>query len=75
MKAYTINTTAWEEEDFVLFTDLTDVQITEVIEPIVLNERESGKEYTNDDLIDALIDAYPRNKIYAYQNNIKLIEI
>jgi hypothetical protein len=75
MKAYTINTTAWEEEDFVLFTDLTDVQIIEVIEPIVLNERESGKEYTNDDLIDALIDAYPRNKIYAYQNNIKLIEI
>jgi len=75
MKAYEINTTAWEEENFVLFTDLTESQVKKVIEPIVLNEREFGEEYTNDDLIDALIDAYPSNKIYGYQNNPKRIEI
>ena len=75
MTAYEINTTAWEEENFVLFTDLTESQVKKVIEPIVLNEREFGEEYTNDDLIDALIDAYPSNKIYGYQNNPKRIEI
>ena len=75
MKAYEINTTAWKEEDFILFTDLTDSQIKKVISPIVFNEREYGEEYTNDDLIDALLESYPRNKIYGYQNNPKRIEI
>ena len=34
-----INTTAFEEENFILVTDLTDEQIEEVIRPIVLAER------------------------------------
>lgn len=75
MKAFEINTTAWEEENFILFTDLTESQVKKVIEPIVLNEREFGEEYTNDGLIDALLEAYPRNQIYTYQNNPKRIEI
>lgn len=75
MKAFEINTTAWDEENFVLFTDLTEGQIVDVITPIVMAEREHGKEYTNDDLIDALLEAYPSNKVYAYQNNNKLISI
>lgn len=75
MKAFEINTTAWNEENFILFTDLTEGQIVDVITPIVMAEREFGDEYTNDDLIDALIEAYPRNKVYAYQNNNKLISI
>ena len=75
MKAFEINTTAFDEENFVLFTDLTEGQILDVITPIVMAEREHGKEYTNDDLIDALIEAYPSNKVYAYQNNPKLISI
>lgn len=75
MKAFEINTTAWDEENFVLFTDLTEGQIVDVITPIVMAEREHGKEYTNDDLIDALMEAHPSNKVYAYQNNIKLISI
>ncbi len=75
MKAFEINTTAWDEENFVLFTDLTESQIVDVITPIVMAERKSGKYYTNDTLIDALLDAYPRSKVYAYQNNNKLISI
>jgi hypothetical protein len=75
MKAFEINTTAWDEENFVLFTDLTETQIVDVITPIVMAERKSGKYYTNDTLIDALLDAYPRSKVYAYQNNNKLISI
>jgi hypothetical protein len=75
MKAIEINTTAWEEENFVLFTDLTEGQIVSVITPIVMAEREHGKEYTNDDLIDALIEAYPSSKVYVYQDSPKLISI
>ena len=75
MKAFEINTTAFDEENFVLFTDLTEGQIVDAITPIVMAEREFGEEYTNDDLIDALLDAYPSNRVYAYQNNNKLISI
>ena len=75
MKAFEINTTAWDEENFILFTDLTGIQIIDVITPIVMREREYGEEYTNDDLIDALMEAYPSNKVYAYQNNNILISI
>lgn len=75
MKAFEINTTAWEEENFTLLTDLSESQIVDVITPIVMAERKQGKEYTNDDLIDALIESYPSNKIHAFQNDAKLISI
>jgi hypothetical protein len=75
MKAFEINTTAWEQENFFLFTDLTESQIKKVINPIVMAEREGGEWYTNDDLINALMEAYPNNKVYAYQNQIKLLSI
>jgi hypothetical protein len=37
---FQVNTTAWDEEDFLLLTSLTEEQITEVIKPIVEEERE-----------------------------------
>lgn len=40
LSLYQINTTAWEEEDFLLMTSLTEEQITKVITPIVEQERE-----------------------------------
>lgn len=75
MKAYEINTTAWDEENLILFTDLTEGQIKKVIEPIVMAERKQGEEYTNDSLIDALLEAYPSSKVYEYQDSPKLISI
>jgi hypothetical protein len=74
MKAFEINTTAWDEENFVILTDLNESQIKKVIEPIVNREREYGDEYTNDTLIDALVDAYPEKQFYAYTTP-KLISI
>jgi hypothetical protein len=75
MKAYEINTTAFDEENLIIFTDLTESQIKKVIEPIVLSEREDGEYYDNDVLLNALVDTYPNNEIYGYQNNPKLITI
>lgn len=63
MNIIRINTTAFEEEDFLLQSDLTDEQIIEVIEPIVLLERNGVRDYNNDDLIEALVMAYPDNII------------
>jgi len=63
MRLFKVNTTAYEEEDFFLLTDLTEQDITEVINPIVMAERDGYEEYDNDMLIQALEKRYPRNKI------------
>jgi exonuclease III len=65
MKFYTISTTAYEEENFTLCTDLTESQIKEIIEPIIDRERRELDEYNNNELVDALREAYPSNNIYA----------
>ena len=66
MRVVRINTTAYEEEDFFLMTDLTDEQIEEVLAPIVELERNDEVYYTNEELTDALIDKYPNNAIVMY---------
>ena len=66
MRVVRINTTAYEEEDFYLMTDLTDEQIEKVITPRVELERKEIWEYTNEELTDALIDKYPNNTIVMY---------
>ena len=66
MEAYQIKTTAWEEEDFFIVTDLNDKQIIDVITPIVELERNDGQYYTNQELVDFLIDEYPNNIIKFY---------
>jgi hypothetical protein len=63
MKIFKINTTAYEEEDFFLLTDLTEQDITEVINPIVIAERDEEEEYDNETIISALRKRYPHNKI------------
>jgi hypothetical protein len=70
MNIIRINTTAFEEEDFLLQSDLTHEQIIEVIEPIVLLERSGARDYNNDDLVEALEMAYPDNIInhFIYEN-------
>lgn len=65
-KSFEINTTAWNEENFVIATDLTESQIVDVITPLVMRERAYGEEYSNADLVDELE--------YVYQDNI-IIEI
>lgn len=64
--SFEISTTAFNEENFVIATDLTESQIVEVITPLVMRERAYGEEYSNSDLVDELE--------YVYQDNI-IIEI
>ena len=72
MKLININTTAYKEEDFLLYTDLTKKQIIAVIEPFVLAERQDlldneGTFYDNQMLVNALKETYPKNHVDHYQ--------
>lgn len=75
-----VNTTAFEEENFVLLTDLSDEQITEVIKPIVEKERNAKEDdeesyYGNSDLVEALQEVYPENVIIFYTDKDSIEEI
>lgn len=63
LRTVRINTTAFDEEDFVLITTLTDEEITKVILPIIKNERENSVEYDNEDLVKALREEYRGRRI------------
>lgn len=63
MKIFKINTTAYEEEDFFLLTDLKEQDITEVVQPIVIAERDGYEEYDNETIINALRKRFPKNTI------------
>lgn len=70
-----VNTTAFEEENLLLFTSLTDEQIKKVLKPIVDSEREDSENYyDNDILIQALEDAYPLHVTHQY-NQIERISL
>lgn len=70
-----VNTTAFEEENLLLYTTLTDEQIVKVITPIVESEREDSEDwYDNDMLTQALEDAYPLHITHQY-NQIERISI
>ena len=63
MRLFKVNTTAYEEEDFFLLTDLSEQDITEVVHPIVMAERDGEDEYDNESILEALRKRYPKNKI------------
>lgn len=72
-----VNTTAYEEEDMLLITDLTDEQIESVVTPIVERERESVEfGYVNNDLADALRKRFPTAIVLNYDpSDVDLINI
>jgi hypothetical protein len=67
MNTFEINTTAFDEENFILTTDLNEKEIVDVIAPIVMSERYGNGYYNNDELLVALKEAYPTRVIIMYQ--------
>jgi len=74
---YQINTTAWDEEDFLILTSLTEEQVTNVLTPIINKLRdEEDDDYDNDFLVGELVKAYPNATIIHYNpSQIDLISI
>jgi hypothetical protein len=81
LRLVNINTTAFEEEDFTLVTDLTDEEITDVITPLVEAERNDEEDedesvfYNNETLVSALKEKYPTSVIIYYQDGGDEIKI
>jgi hypothetical protein len=67
MNIFKVSTTAYKEEDFYLHTELDEVDIVEVITPIVNAERDGYEVYDNELLLDMLVKRYPRKKIELYE--------
>jgi hypothetical protein len=75
MNQFRINSTAFAEEDFLLLTDLTQQQIVDTLTPIILQEREEGVWYYNDDLVQKLQTEYPDNFILQSDYDIYTITL
>jgi flagellum-specific peptidoglycan hydrolase FlgJ len=63
MNIFKIKTSAWEEESFILATQLSEKQIRSVIQPMVDEERYGDFVFSNDDYVQVLKDAYPKSVI------------
>lgn len=63
MRAFEIKTTAWDEENFMIATDLTERQIMDVLVPFIERKRDLNEDYTNEDLVDELEYVYRDNVI------------
>jgi len=66
IEVFRVNTTAYEQEDFFLLTDLTQQEIAEIVTPIVELERNEVQDYDNDMLVENLELAYPSAFIKVY---------
>ena len=66
MNIFKIQTTAYEQEDFFLHTELEEQDIVEVINPIVMAERDGYEVYDNESLLNALEKRFPKKKIELY---------
>jgi hypothetical protein len=68
MRLVNINTTAFEEEDFLLLTDLNDDELYEVIMPMVNAERDGEDEYDNEMIYKTLSKRFPSNIVQIFEN-------
>ena len=76
LSIFEINTTAFTEENFILLTNLTEKEVSEVIYPIVEAERENGEFYDNELLVQAINEMYPKNVAILYnKDSLDLITI
>ena len=76
MNIFEIKTTAFNDQNFYLLTDINRITIETVIEEMVNKERAEGSDvfYMNDDYVDMLKEKFPK-KIVIQFNSIPLIEL
>lgn len=72
-KLFKISTTAYKEEDFYVVTDLNEHDITEVINPLVMAERDGEGDYDNELIFKMLKKRYPKNTIEMFNEPEELI--
>lgn len=68
MNIFKIKTTAWEEDSFILITQLSEKQVKSIIQPMVDEARENDFVFTTDDYVRTLRDAYNKSVIITYDD-------
>lgn len=73
---FRINTSAWEEEDFIIRTDLNEQQVRKVIQPLIDKERDDPENnlVDNEELFIALYTAYPQYEIELLPDDIDILD-
>ena len=76
MNIFEIKTTAFNDENFYLLTDINRITIELVIEKMVKEERAEGSEafYMNEDYVDTLREMFPKAVLIHY-DTLPLIEL
>lgn len=72
MQIYIIKTTAYQDEDLVILTNLLEQEISEVIKPLVESERNGLEGYDNEKLVKRLKSRYPKSTVKT-QELIELV--
>lgn len=65
MNLFKIMTGQWDEEEFIIATQLSEKQIRSVIQPMIDDAREGDFVLNTEDYVQALRDAYPKSVILA----------
>lgn len=74
MNIFKIKTSEWEDEDFVLFTQLSEKQVRSVIKPMIDDARENEFIYSGEDYVAFLRDTYPKSVILVSTDDPDIIE-
>jgi len=74
LNIYEITTSAWNEENFHILTDLTPSQIKKVLKPIIKAEADADDITDNETLVEILQKKYPKNVVVFY-DSFEMIEI
>lgn len=66
MNAFRIKVGTWDGDEFTIYTQLTEGQVNKVVRPMV----EQNEDYTNEEYINALMDAYPSHQTFSYLSEL-----
>lgn len=73
MNLFNIMTGQWDEENFIIATQLSEKQVRSVIQPMIDDARDGDFVYNPEDYVQVLRDAYPKSVILSEYGDIQEI--
>lgn len=68
MNVFRIRTTDWQENDFLIMTSLSEIQVRKVIEPIVIFNKDNDEVTSHEEYVSALSSSYPKAVVVSEDN-------
>jgi hypothetical protein len=73
MNIFKIVTSNWDEEEFILVTQLSEKQVRSTIQPMVDEAKKEDFVFTAEEYVQVLKDAYPKSVILTYNEDVQEI--